>query len=138
MTFTARIIRGSPTWRLWTDHHRTGGLVGGVRFHWVAGGDFTAGDLAPHQIGVLQGLPDVRLEVIGMPLSFMKSPDAPAIDLPDHPVQKSEAVAVPPVQQNPAPVPLAPEQFHVKQQPSGMSTLRASEEALKRMKGPRR
>lgn len=124
MTFTARLVRGSPIWRLWTDHHRTGGLVAGTRFHWVAGGDFATGELMPHQVGPLLGLADVRVEMITnapLPVSTM--------ELLEQPISQPAAVpAQQPVQQTTAPIPPSPER----------STLRLPDHQQYRSKGHRR
>lgn len=145
MTFTARLVRGSPIWRLWTDHHRTGGLVAGIRFQWTAGGDFATGELMPHQVGPLLGLADVRVEMITnapLPVSTMEVLEQPVLQpaVPEQqpepsltapaqqPVQQAMVPAQQPVQQTMAPVPPSPER----------STLRLPDHQQYRSKGHRR
>ncbi|MDE2467856.1 MAG: hypothetical protein KGL35_03730 [Bradyrhizobium sp.] len=109
MTFTAFLVRGSPIWRLWTDHHRTGGLVAGIRFHWTAGGDFATGELMPHQVGPLLGLADVRVEMITnapLPIPALEAsqqPESPSTVPAQQSVQQTTVPAQQPVQQTTVP-----------------------------------
>lgn len=66
MTFTARIIRHSPVWKMWRSHHRTGGSVCGVTFRWAQGDEYVSGVLAPAQVLALRGHGSVRLESSGV------------------------------------------------------------------------
>ncbi len=62
MVFTAKLLRGSPIWRLWREHARVGGQVMGVQFHWVAGNDYVTEALTLEQINALRGNAGVVLE----------------------------------------------------------------------------
>lgn len=65
MTFRAKLLRGSPIWRLWSTHARAGGTVAGVRFRWTPGGDFVTGDLGADEVARLRGVGDAVLEAFG-------------------------------------------------------------------------
>lgn len=148
MTFTARLVRGSPIWRLWTDHHRTGGLVAGTRFHWVVGGDFVTGELMPHQVGPLLGLPDVRVEMItnahlpAPATGASQQPEPPSTVPAQQPVQQTTVPAQQPVQQTTMP---AQHPMNVPMQPPATApvppernTLRLPDHQQHRGKGYRR
>ena len=62
MVFTAKLLRGSPIWRLWREHARTGGDVMGVQFRWAAGNDYVTEALTLEQITALRGANGVVLE----------------------------------------------------------------------------
>lgn len=74
MTFTARIVRHSPVWRLWHEARRTGGVVSGVQFRWTEGGEFVTGALAPAQVTALCGHASVQLEAVGMEMPMVEEP----------------------------------------------------------------
>ena len=65
MTFRAKLLRGTPIWRLWRAHARAGGNVAGVAFRWAPGDDYVTGDLGADDGARLRRVADVRLETFG-------------------------------------------------------------------------
>ena len=85
MQFTAELKRYTATWKLWRQHHRVGGEIGGVKFAWVAGDRYVTGALNTTQVQSVSRAPDVVLLVTGAPVSV------PAVELP---VEQVESVRI--------------------------------------------
>ena len=75
MVFTAKLLRGSPIWRLWREHARTGGEVAGIAFRWAIGNDYVTEALSVDQISSLRGVAGVVLEAHGHGAAAVEAPE---------------------------------------------------------------
>ena len=100
MHFTAELKMHTATWKMWRQHGRVGGEIGGVKFAWIPGNRYVTGDLGPIQVKALAQAFDVAIvgTEVGVRTSTPAAPPAAGVDVPSSPVPPvGEIAAVPTV-----------------------------------------
>lgn len=79
MTFRAKIRRDSAIWRMWRLHHRVGGSVCAIPFHWAPGNNYVSDVLDTDQIVAAASHRDIELETTVLALPDDVLPDLPGV-----------------------------------------------------------